>query len=385
MLSHENIVCFSVTDYGHDLPVGKDHLMEIFAKNGNKVLMVNLVGTRSPQATKYDILKILRKIREWFSGYKIINGIYVINPFRIPFIKYKFVNKVNEIILELYLKYYFRKFHISKPIFWVLNVLYADLLKKMDKKALIYYVSDDYAYFSGNNSQVFNDYEKRMLFYSDGVITVHRKLYERMSKTHKNVINILNSTNPYQFLNCKSKDIPEDLKKIKKPIVGYCGKIEDWIDIDLIKECAMRYPDYSFVLIGPAKVNTEILKNIPNIYLLGRKSYNEVPIYLNNFDICVSPFVKNKVTESMDFPLKIVEYFATGKPVVSINTNSPEKYIDSFQLCYTREDFVREVGLALQKDNKQLRERRRQIALENSWEKRAEELSDWIKKTIIDS
>jgi len=384
MLCNENIVCFSVTDYGHDLPVGKDHLMEIFAKNGNKVLMVNLVGTRSPQATKYDILKIFRKIKEWFSGYKIINGIYVINPFRFPFIKYEIFNQLNQIILYIYLKYYFRKFNISKPIFWVLNVLYQDLLKRMDKKALIYYVSDDYAYFSGNNSQVFSKYESKMLLCSDGVVTVHRKLSERISKINKNVINILNSTNPYHFTNFKSKVTPEDFKKIKKPIVGYCGKIEDWIDIGLIKDCALRYPNYSFVIIGPEKVNTQILKNISNIYLLGRKSYSEVPKYINNFDICISPFVKNKITESMDFPLKIVEYFATGNPVVSINTNSPERYIDSFQLCNTREEFIREIGITLEKDNGTLRKRRIQIALENSWEKRAEELSDWMKQTIFD-
>ena len=384
MINNENIVCFGITDYGHDLPVGKDHLMEILAKNGNKVLMVNLVGTRAPQATKYDILKIFRKIKEWFSGYKIINGIYVINPFRIPYIKYDIVNIINQFILKLYLRYYFRKFKISYPIFWVLNVLYPDLLKSINRKAVIYYVSDDYAYFSGNDSQVFRKYENKMLLYSDGVVTVHKKLFERISKIHKNVINILNSTNPYHFMNCNNKDIPEDLKKIKKPIVGFSGKIEDWIDIGLIKDCALQYPDYSFVIVGPEKLNTQILKNISNIYLLGRKSYNEVPKYINNFDICISPFVKNKITEAMDFPLKIVEYFATGNPVVSINTNSPEKYIDSFQLCNMREDFIKEIGSSLEKDSEILRKRRQQIALENSWEKRAEELSDWIKETILD-
>lgn len=356
--------------------------MEKYAANGNKVLMVNLVGTRAPQATKYDILKIFRKVKEWFSGYKIINGIYVICPFRFPFIKYEIFNQLNQLILYIYLKYYFRKFNISKPIFWVLNVLYPDLLKRIDKKTVIYYVSDDYGLFTGNIREVFEKYEKKMLEISDGVITVHRNLYRKLSIYNTNTINILNSTNPEHFINSDKTIIPQDLKSIKHPIAGFSGKIEDWVDLELIKGCALRYPKYSFVLIGPEKVDTRPMHSIENIYFLGKKDYKELPFYLNNFDICLLPFKKNKLTESMS-PLKLVEYFAVGKPTVAININNVDIYSDAYTLVQTEEEFIKEVGCAMQKDNNNLQERRKQIALENSWEKRAEELSDWIKDTIF--
>lgn len=383
MLVKQDIVCLSITDYGYDIPVGKDHLMEIFAKNGNKVLMFNVVGTRAPQVTKYDLLKTVRKIKEWFSGYRIVNDIIVINPFRLPFIKYKIVNKLNELVLWLYFKYYFRKFKVNKPIFWSLNVLYADLLKKIKKTALLYYVSDEYSLFSGNDRKTFEAYEKKLLSYADGAITVSRSLYREKSKYNKNVISILNATNPYHFIRTNEKFVPCDMKSLNKPIVGFSGKIEDWVDLDLIKMCALRYPKYSFVLIGPVKGDISIIKNISNVYLLGKKSYNELPQYLNNFDISILPFILSKRMKTVDIPLTLQEYFATAKPIIAININIIDKYSDAYTLVSTKEEFVREIGCALEKDNKELRARRRQIALDNSWQRRAEELSNWIENTIL--
>ena len=347
--------------------------------------MINLVGIRTPQITNYDFKKIRRKSKEWFSGCKIINGIYVINPLRIPYIKSEIINKINQIILHLYIIYYFKKLNVIRPIIWTLNVFYSELIKKIDNEAIIYYVSDDYAYFTGNETDIINKYENKTLLNSDGVITVSQRIFNRISKSHENVINIPNSTNYNHFSKINYRNVPEDLKILNKPIIGFSGKIEDWVDIELIKDCALHYPDYSFVLIGPQKINVDILKNIPNVFLLGRKTYNELPSYLNNIDVCLIPFVKNNVTEAVELPLKLLEYFAVGKPTVSINIHPPEKYSECLYICRTKEEFIKNIEKAITDDNEYIRKRRYQVAIENSWAKRAEEISDWITITILNN
>ena len=85
-MKNQSIFCFSITDYGNDITVGKDHLMVQFAKHNN-VVMFNLSGSRTPSITRrYDLNRLFRKVLKWFLLPKKLNNIIIVYPIRFPFI-----------------------------------------------------------------------------------------------------------------------------------------------------------------------------------------------------------------------------------------------------------------------------------------------------------
>jgi glycosyltransferase involved in cell wall biosynthesis len=109
--------------------------------------------------------------------------------------------------------------------------------------------------------------------------------------------------------------LPDDLRDIPEPRVGFFGLIHEWVDLELIGQLAQRLP-YSFVLIGDAKTKLENLRGIPNVFHLGRKPYATLPDYCRGFRAAIVPFRTSELTQSVN-PIKLREYAAAGLPVVS--------------------------------------------------------------------
>ena len=177
--------------------------------------------------------------------------------------------------------------------------------------------------------------------------------------------------------------IPEDLKKIPSPIVGFWGAVTGYkIDLKLIAFAADKLPEVSFVLIGPLGTgdpNTDIslLEGKENIHLLGPREYKKLPEYLKGFDICFIPFKLNETTQNV-FPMKFFEYLSAGKPVVSTNLPSLRDYRAYCYLAKSNEEFVQKIRKALEENKPDIKKQRIRLAKKNSWEKNLVKLSEVI-------
>lgn len=234
---------------------------------------------------------------------------------------------------------------------------------------IVYDCMDHHAGFENNDSAMINE-ECLLLNSSDLVITSSQRLSEIISEKVSNVI-IRNGAEVKYF----AKEPKETYLPKNRPVVGYYGAIAEWFDIDLIVKCAVRYPQYDFVLIGAITCNISKAKEIKNIKFIGEIAYEELTSYLKSFDICLIPFKLIELTLCTN-PVKVYEYLAAGKPVVC--TAMPEvKIIDNmvhigdtdeaFMACI--EDAMKEVG-----DN-DLAERRKQWALTHDWQNRAQSIN----------
>ena len=97
-----------------------------------------------------------------------------------------------------------------------------------------------------------------------------------------------------------------------KPIVGYYGLIDDArMDLELMRKLAKRFGQSTFVYLGPLQGVSEKFFNLPNMKWLGHKSYDQLPSYLNQFDIAIIPFRQTSATAFIH-PTKILEYMADG-------------------------------------------------------------------------
>lgn len=158
-----------------------------------------------------------------------------------------------------------------------------------------------------------------MIAKSDLVFTTSDVLYSTISQTHNSVYLIQNGVDVNIF-QC-SYPLPEDMEDIQKPIIGFSGSLDPrWVDVKLLKLLIENNPQWSFVFIG----NKTNLLSCENLHLLGMKSYDKVPAYITHFDVTLIPFLDNRVARGSN-PVKMYEYLAAGKPIVSRRLPEIEK------------------------------------------------------------
>ncbi len=181
---------------------------------------------------------------------------------------------------------------------------------------------------------------------------------------------------------------PEDIADIAggdRPIVGYYGALAEWVDYPLIRRSATELSDFEFVFIGPdydgsIKEHTEVF-GLPNVRWLGVKEYGELPAYLHYFDVATIPFVVNEVTHSVS-PIKLFEYMAGGRPVVTPNLRECAHY-EAVQVAIDADDYVaktRHAALELRhdRDHQALLSR---TARANTWEVRVGTIIDALARS----
>ncbi len=106
-----------------------------------------------------------------------------------------------------------------------------------------------------------------------------------------------------------------------RPVVGFLGSFEYFIDFDLILEAARRLPEVDFLLVGKGRDYEGVAQQVRsrglhNVQLAGGVPHAEVFRYIDRMDICLNIFRKIPVSERA-CPIKLFEYAAMRKPIVS--------------------------------------------------------------------
>ena len=177
---------------------------------------------------------------------------------------------------------------------------------------------------------------------------------------------------------------PPDVANIKSPIIGYVGAIQNIrLDVDLIKSIALKLPDASIVLVGPEDdiFRDSDLHNISNIYFLGGKPTNMMPAYVQSFDVCINPQIINDITIG-NYPRKIDEYLAMGKPVVATKTLAMDVFNDYVYLCDTADDYIAAIHDALKNNSTELQQQRIKFASTHTWENSVKNIYGAINQTL---
>jgi len=172
------------------------------------------------------------------------------------------------------------------------------------------------------------------------------------------------------------QDIPKDIASIPKPIIGYIGALFSLrLDIEVLSHIAKQNPEWSVVLVGPEDdtfKNSE-LHQLDNVYFLGAKKMEELPSYLFAFDAAINPQKLNEVTIG-NYPRKIDEYLAMGKPTVATRTKAMEVFEEYTYLAETKEEYVSLIEKALQENNSELEASRELFARSHTWENNVKEI-----------
>ncbi|MBE0646852.1 MAG: glycosyltransferase [Bacteroidales bacterium] len=256
----------------------------------------------------------------------------------------------------------------------------------LDPAVFVYYIRDNMIatdFYRNHGARV----EEAMIRKADLVATNSEFLASYARNFNPNSYYVGQGCDSELFNPDKMSDIPGDMKPIRKKfqlIVGYVGALRSLrIDLGLLEHVASSRPDWALVLVGwedEAFKNSK-LHELPNVFFLGPKKEHELPDYIFSFDVAINPQVYNEITRG-NYPRKIDEYLAMGKPVVATKTEAMEMFSDFCFLGRTPEDYCRLIEEAFNTDTPELHEKRIQLGRLHSWENNIREIFAAIDKTI---
>lgn len=218
--------------------------------------------------------------------------------------------------------------------------------------------------------------EKKYMAQVDAVVVTSKGLQKTKAMHSQNCHLVQNGVDFELFSNSTSN------RKTKQPVIGYVGTIDDRIDYDLLEKLALANTDKELRLIGRVKSEKaeELAKKLDNVTLTGSKQPSELAPEMKGIDIGIIPFVKNEFTKNI-YPLKVNEYLAAEKPVVSTHFADLSSFTEVVSVAENQENFISLVDSSWETDNDTKRKARLQFAKTNSWQNRAEEFSRIIALT----
>jgi teichuronic acid biosynthesis glycosyltransferase TuaH len=257
-------------------------------------------------------------------------------------------------------------------------------LKKLLDPSLYIYYSRDYLvgvdYWKKHGLSL----EPRHIAGADIAVANSQYLTKYLRRYNPNSFYIGQGCDIALFDAARTYTLPEDMKDLPHPIIGYIGAISSLrIDEAVIKEIAVKSPHFHIVLIGPEDpyFQRSDLHSFPNIHFLGRKPIGELPSYSAFFDVCINPQLLNPITIG-NYPLKVDEYLAMGKPVVATRTEALDIFEGNIYIADTPADYPGLIDKAIAEDNHQLRQQRISLAHTHTWENSVGKIYAAIEKTV---
>lgn len=191
---------------------------------------------------------------------------------------------------------------------------------------------------------LFQDWEDHLLARASAAVVTAERLGEglRVRRPDLPIALIRNGVDVERFQHLAAETPrPKDVPSGGRPVVGFVGALYEWIDWELIRDTARQLTDFEFVFVGPenGRSERELIASLPNVRLLGPRPYRRVPAYVSSFDVCWVPFKQDHVGKAAN-PVKIYEYLALGKPVVTTPVADTDSFGGLVQVAYTPAEMV---------------------------------------------
>ena len=206
---------------------------------------------------------------------------------------------------------------IRDPVLWYYTPLALDFTRSIPGGAIVYDCMDELSAFRGAPVGL-RAAEAELFSRADVVFTGGKSLYESKRRQHHSVHCFPSSIDRDFF--ASARNIQTEIgpqARIPHPRLGFCGVIDERMDLDLLAAIADARPQWHLILLGPVvKISDSDLPRRQNIHYLGQKNYQLLPEYFAGWDAGLLPFARNESTRYIS-PTKTPEYLAAGLPVVS--------------------------------------------------------------------
>jgi len=374
MISPDTTILYFGNDWFAENRTSSHHVARELARR-QRVVYIECPGLRAPKSSKRDVKKLLAKLWRFIRGATTTDGqITVLTLPQIPFRRFGFVRALNHTISRCALKLFMFRNAIQRPITWFVVPHPGHLCGTLGEKLAVYYCIDDYAALPDVDATSVQQMDDDLTRRADLVFVASETLLERKTALNAATFHSPHGVDVEHFSAASRAElpIPLEIASLTKPVVGFFGLIENWIDLNLVAHLALARPQYSFVMIGRVAVPEQSLPRLANLHFLGRRPYNSLPEYGRGFDCCLIPYKLTRQVLHAN-PLKLREYLAMGKPVLTVRTPEIGRFADVVTIAHTPEEFLEKLDCILATENSAAEcERRMARVAPMSWESRVD-------------
>jgi glycosyltransferase involved in cell wall biosynthesis len=345
MIQPSDIICFA-NDWESD-PLSKKQIMLRLARR-HRVLWINSINNRRPRFASKDLRRTTQKLRAFNRGLvQVRDRIWVLSPVYVPYHGRPLVRSINRRLVGWQVRKALRQLNFTQPISWSFVPTSADFVGTFGEKLIVYQCVDEYGAFTDAAPEIC-DREQDLLVKSDLVLVSSSALQESKQKSNPQTYLVTHGVDYEHFRHASDDNtrVAEEMRSIKRPILGFHGLLADWVDLPLIAEIAQRRPDWSIVLVGRMDTESDALKGLPNVHVLGHRPYSHLPEFLRGFDVALLPFVSNELTRNAN-PLKLREYLAAGLPVVAAPLPEVMRLGSLVSVATTPQEYICEISRLL--------------------------------------
>jgi len=305
-----------------------------------------------------------------------------INWIKLNFI-FDLLNRHNNVLISKSIKKALKKLNFEDYILFNDNDIFRSFyLKDLLQPSVSIYYSRDFLlgvdYWKHHGSRL----EPQLMKRSDVCVANSSYLASICKQYNANSFDVGQGCEVELFVAENPLAIPEDMVNISKPIIGYVGVLEALrLDIEIIAFIADQRPDWNIVLVGPEgrEFRESRLHQMSNVFFLGSKTPDQLPEYVHAFSVCINPQVLNEVTIG-NYPRKVDEYLAAGKPVVATNTPAMSIFQEYCYLAENKGEYVKFIQDALERDQEDIRQKRISFASSHTWKNSVAKIYDSIHR-----
>jgi glycosyltransferase involved in cell wall biosynthesis len=356
-----------------------EFIVKYFAK---QEIVRNLICVFPPESSKF---------YQPFSCVNESNKLHLITPNSsvLPLSRFRFMKQTGNFISKVALKHYIKMLGCkgNDTVLWVVppHEYIGDLMQFVPHSFLITQIVDNNAYLESLSQNEINFIRKQyddLSKNADMVTTASKFNYDIFSRINPNCYVFENAVDE-AFIGKPSK-LP-CLTNGTRPRIGYLGFITERTDIQLLDYIARSRPRYGLLIAGPQ--DGEVLNkygtlDLPNVSYEGVIPYREVPKFIESLDVCLIPHKDTPYSRSMN-PLKIYQYLASGRPIVSTDIAGVERWKESISVAADHHDFVTKIDKTLKNDSRELSAKRIEEAKKEIWDVRLKDLFETVTNNYL--
>jgi glycosyltransferase involved in cell wall biosynthesis len=344
----DGIICFGGEDWWYHNRGHYDMQMMRELSKRVPVLYVNSIGMRVPSVGEGAMFarRVLRKLKSLKRGLvRVRDGFWVASPLVAPA---GMGAGLNRAALAAQVRMFARRAGITRPLVWVACPPGAEVVEKLAPVGVVYQRTDRFEAFHGVNPARIKGFDTYLKDRADLTLFCSSWLMgqERDGCRSAEFIDHGCDYEAFAAAGLNPGSEPEDVRPIARPRIGFVGGIDSHtFDPVLFVEVARRLPDARFVLVGTCSL-PEGWADLPNVTLLGKRDYEQVPGYMAAADVLIMPWNQNEWIQACN-PVKLKEYLAVGRPIVSTPFPELSRFEGLVRVAATAESYSDAIRSAL--------------------------------------
>ena len=385
-----DILCFSSTDWD-GVWGSRQQVMLRFARRGHRVLFIERpIGLE--HFWRYPAFR-RRKLGRWREGIRpVADNVWIVSlPLLLPGKYYSpFINRLNQKITQVSSHRFLRQLAFSDLILWLYNPEQGDLIGQFQERLSVYHCIDEWtANTTGRKRRIIAGLEKELLHKVDLVFANSPPTFANKRRHNPQAYRIPSGADVSHFSQATNAALIEHpaIASLARPRIGYSGHINERLDYAILDSLARQRPDWTLVFVGdtyPWTMSAPSLQQLnarPNVRFLGKRPFSEMPALLKGMDVCLLPYAADERGHFRS-PLKLYEYLAAGKPVVSTPHPEAAEFATVVYQAALPNLFVSAVAQALADDDVEKQRHRQHLAQQHSWDRRVDEM-ERIMRTVM--